>query len=416
MIGQKGIETNMIQTLIHRLLRHRHFWRYATFDEVAELYASRVMRLLAQFMINMFVAIYLYQQGYSLLFIAMYYAISFLFRGLIVYFVARFVAKFGPKHGILTGNLLYIPALLAFPLVPDLGIPAIIFFGIFQSLSMVTFDLAYMVDFSKVKHVEHAGKEIGYMQIFERLAASLSPLIGGTVAFLIAPEATMWLSALLFAVASVPLFKTKEQVRVNQKLEFRHFPWRDTWRTIRAETAIGFDSVASNFTWIMFITVVIFASSGNDVYFSVGAFASITVVTSFFSAYAFGRIIDWRHGADLLKVATIANAITHAFRAFVTAPVGVAAANISNEIATTGYAMAYMRGIFDTADSAPGHRIVYLMFVSIAMNTGALIACLVFAGLLIICPTQLLAFQLFFTIAAAYVLIAMTARFKLYHH
>lgn len=404
----------MIHTLIHILLKRRHFWRYASFDEVAELYASRLMRMMAQFMINMFVAIYLYQNGYSLLFIGGYYAVSFLFRTCIVYFVARFVAKYGPKHGILIANLLYIPALIAFPFVPELGLSAIIFFGIFQSLSMVIFDLAYMVDFSKVKHVEHAGKEIGYMQIFERLTASLSPLIGGAVAYFIVPEATMWLSALLFIFASVPLFRTREQVKLNQKLEFRRFPWRDAWRTVRAETAIGFDTVASNFVWILFIAVVIFNASGNDIYFTLGAFASITIVTSFFSAYAFGRIIDWRHGGDLLKVATIANATTHAFRAFVTTPAGVAAANIANEVATTGYSMAYMRGVFDTADHAIGHRIVYLMYVSIAMNIGAFIATIVFIVLILLAPSLSLAFHLFFIITAIVVLLTMTARFRLY--
>lgn len=404
----------MIQTFIHRLLKRRHFWRYATFDEVAELYAARVMRLLAQFMINIFVAVYLYQQGYSLLFIALYYAASFAFRTSIVYFAAKFIAKFGPKHGILTANLLYIPALISFTFVQYIGLPALIIFAIFQSISMVMYDLAHMVDFSKVKHVAHAGKEIGYMQILERLTAGLSPFIGGVIAFLVAPEATMWLSALLFMAASLPLFRTKEPVRLNQKLEFRHFPWRSAWRSIRAETAIGVDVVASNFIWVLFIAITIFASTGNDLYFTIGAFASVTVITSFFSAYAFGRIIDWRHGGDLLRVATIANALTHVFRAFVTTPPGVVAANVTNEVATTGYTMSYMRGIFDTADRAIGHRIAYLLLISAAMNFGAMIACLTFAALLLITPTTLLAFQLFFVLSGAYVLLAMTARFRLY--
>lgn len=404
----------MIHAIIHRLLLRRHFWRYASFDEISELYASRVMRLLAQYMINIFIALYLYEHGYSLLFITLYYAASFTFRMVVAYFSAHFVARFGPKHGILVANLLYIPALIAFLLVGNYGIPAIAAFGFFQSISMVLNDLSYMVDFSKVKHVEHAGKEIGYMQILERLTASLSPLIGGTVAFFFAPEVTMWLSAILFAVASAPLFRTKEQVRVNQRLDFRGFPWRDTWHTIRAETAIGFDTVASNFVWILFIVVVVFKSTGNDLYLTIGAFASITVFTSFFSAYAFGRIIDWRHGGDLLKVATIGNAMTHAFRAFVAAPAGVAAANITNEMATTGYSMAYMRGIFDSADRAVGHRIVYLFFISLAMNFGALMASLVFAVLIVVCPDTTIAFQLFFVIAAAYVLLPIGARFPLY--
>jgi MFS family permease len=404
----------MFQTFIHRILKRRHFWRYASFDEIAELYASRMMRLLAMYMINLFVAVYLYQQGYSLLFITLFYAISFVFRALISYPAARFVAKFGPKHGILAGNLLYIPALLVFPLVPDFGLPALVCFGIFQSLSMVTFDLAYMVDFSKVKHVDHAGKEIGYMQILERVTASLSPLIGGVIAFLISPEATMWISAMLFAVASVPLFQTREQVKLNQRLEFKRFPWRDAWRTVRAETAVGYDVVVSNFVWVLFIATVILSSTGNDIYLTIGAFASVTVITSLFSAYAFGRIIDWRHGGDLLNLSTIADALVHVFRAFVTTPAGVVATNVANEVATTGYSMSYMRGVFDTADKAIGHRIVYLMFISCAMNIGATLAAVVLAILLIVVPSEHLAFQLFFVIAGAYVLLMMTARFRLY--
>ncbi len=76
--------------------------------------------------------------------------------------------------------------------------------------------------------------------------------------------------------------------------------------------------------------------------------------------------------------------------------------------------MAYIRGIFDTADRAVGHRIVYLFLVSLSMNFGAFVACLVFAGLLIVCQDAQSAFQLFFIIAAAYVLLPMGARFHLY--
>lgn len=406
----------MIQSFIHLLLKRRHFWRYASFDEVSELYASRVMRSMALYMIAMFVAIYLYQQGYSLLFISAFYMISFLFRTVMVYFSARFIAKFGPKHGILAANLIYIPALFAFPLVSLFGLPVIIIFGVLQSISMVLFDLSYMVDFSKVKHVEHAGKEIGYMQILERVTAALSPLLGGVIASFFFPEATMMLSAVLFMFASAPLFRTKEPVRPNQTLKLRKFPWRRVWRTLRAEVAIGFDINASNFVWVLFLTTVIFSGSGNNIYFTIGAFASVTIVTSLFSAYAFGRIIDWRHGGDLLKVATIANSMTHVFRAFVSTPSGVVATNITNEVATTGYSMAYLRGLFDIADDVPGYRIVYLMFVSMVMNFSSFLAASTLLVLLLVLPSATLAFQGFFIIAAVVVLLAMTARFPLYRH
>jgi MFS family permease len=403
----------MLQSFIHRLLERRHFWRYASFDEVAELYASRTIRLVAQYMISLFIALYLYEQHFSILFIAFYFAAYFGFRTIVSYPAALYAARFGPKHGILMGNLLYIPALICFTFVPQYGVYAVAAFGFFQALSMTVYDLSFLVDFSKVKHVEHAGKEIGFMQIFERIAASLSPLIGGAIAFWFNPEATMWLSAALFAAASWPLLRTAEQTKTGQKLEFRGFPWRTTWRSLFAETAVGFDVVASNAVWVLFLTVAVFSESANDIYLKIGAFASITVVTSFVAAYSFGRLIDRRRGRDLLRITTIANALTHLFRPFVATPTGVIAANITNEIATTGYAMAFTRGMFDIADRS-GHRIIYLFFIEVALNLGSTLACFVFIVLLLILPTSILAMQFFFVVTALYVLLLMSGRFTLY--
>jgi len=404
----------MIQLLIHRLLRRRHFWRYANFSEVAELYASRTMRILAQQMIGLFIALYLYEQGYSVKFIAVYMAISFAFRAFVAaYPSAKFVARFGPKHGILVGNLLYIPALIGFSLVPHYGVPALAVFGFFQGISMVIYDLSYMVDFSKVKHADHAGKEIGYMQILERFTASISPFVGGAIAFLLSPEAMMWFSAILFATAAIPLLRTREPVQQHQKLSFRGFPWHLARRSVVAETAVGFDNFASLGVWALFLAIVVFAGSGSDIYLKIGFFASITVVTSFLAAWSFGRIIDWRHGGDLLKVATIANAATHLFRPFVASAAGVAAANISNEVATTGYTMTFLRGLFDTADLSR-HRIAYLYLIEVALNIGDMLAALTLLGLVLLLPDVVHALQLFFVVTAAYFLIVLGTRFRLY--
>jgi hypothetical protein len=224
----------------------------------------------------------------------------------------------------------------------------------------------------------------------------------------------MWFSALLFAIAAIPLLRTREQVPGHQLLTFRGFPWWLARRSIISETAVGFDNFASLGVWALFLAIVVFAGSGSEIYLKIGFFASITVLTSFLAAYSFGKIIDWRHGGDLLRVATLANAATHLFRPFVTAPVGVAAANISNEIATTGYAMAFMRGIFDTADHSNHHRIVYLFLIELAVNIGQTMAALTLLGLLLIIPTTIQALQLFFVVTAAYFLIMLRTRFHLY--
>ena len=404
----------MFQTILAKLFKRRHFWRYATFSEVAELYASRTMRLLALRMISLFIALFMYQNGYSLLFIACYFACYFSVKALVAYPAARFAARFGPKHGILLSNILYIPALAAFTFVPEYGVPALIIFGLVQAWSVTMYDLCYLVDFSKVKNSEHAGKELGYMQVLEKSTTALSPLLGGIVAFLFGVEATMWVAAIIFALASWPLMQSAEQVKTGQKLVFSGFPWRTTWRSLRAQSAIGFDVFTSTTVWILFISLTVFVGSGDDLYLKIGALTSVTFVTSFIAAYMFGRLIDRRRGRDLLRFSVFANSLLHLARPFMSTPAGIAMLNVGNETATTGYSMAFTRGMFDTADMT-GKRIAYMFLIELALNVGSVLACLVFALCLwIFSANTVLGMQVFFGVAAIYTLGIAFPRFQLY--
>src|SRR5215216_3633794 len=116
----------MLKQLIHRIMQRRHFWRYATFSEIAELYTSRMLRMLAINISAAFMSIFLYQNGYSIQFIAGYWGLYFLYKTIISLPVAKYAAMFGPKHGILLSNLLYIPSMIIFTCVPEWGILAIV--------------------------------------------------------------------------------------------------------------------------------------------------------------------------------------------------------------------------------------------------------------------------------------------------
>ena len=169
----------MIENLIHRLLLRRHFWRHATFSEVAELYASRMLRMMAINLSAAFISVFLYQNHYSIQFIAGYWAIYYFAKIFLAYPSAWYAARFGPKHGILLSNLLYIPSMVAFTFVPEWGVKAMIITGTLQGISTMLYGVCYSIDFSKVKSVNHAGKEIAFMNIFEKLAVGISPLLGG---------------------------------------------------------------------------------------------------------------------------------------------------------------------------------------------------------------------------------------------
>jgi len=403
----------MLQKIIHRILVSRHFWRHASFSEIAELYASRVLRMLAIYIAASFMSIYLYQQGYAVWMIAAFWAITYLFKAIVALPLAALAAWFGPKHGILVANILYIPSMIAFALAPNYGPWLLILVVMFQGTSSALYSISYGIDFSKVKSVAHAGKEIAFMNMVEKITTGLSPLIGGVIAYLLGPQVVLIIAAFLFTLAALPLLRTSEQVVPRQKLDFKGFPWHLVRPNIVAHMAYGVDVFTSGTVWSLFTAIFIIGiAADNQVYAVNGALMSVVVFAALASSYTYGKLIDRNKGRELLKYAAIGNAITHFFRPVIGSPLAVAGLNIANETATTGYSMSYTRGIFDNADLS-GRRTTYLGVVEVLSNLGAALG----AGILIIltmCLNDQKALEIFFYIAAFIVLMIATAQFPLY--
>lgn len=398
----------MFQRLIHRIFSGRHYWRLVSFDEIAELYTSRLLTVFAINIVNLFAAVYLYRLGYGVEFIVLLYGVLYALKAPYSIIVAKYAAYFGPKHGILLANVIRIPSLIAFALVPEYGVWAIIAFGVFQQLSSAMYDLCYLTDFSKVKSSLHAGKEIGTMQIIEKVAKVLSPLVGGAIASMYSPRVTIIVACVLFVASAWPLFKTIEPTMTRSRLRIAGFPWRLALRSLVSQSVVGFDFVASGMAWTLFVTIFVFASLGEGTYAALGGLASLGVLISMAAAWAFGQIVDRHKGGLLLLVGALANSIIHLFRPFATTPAGVMGINIANETATSAYAMPFTRVMFDVADSS-GFRITYLMFIEMAVNIGAAIGCFVLLGCIHWLGVQggLMAF---FVVAAAYEVLLLFSR------
>ena len=402
----------MFKSFLYKVLESRHFWRYATFSEIAELYMSRTIRTVAMSIVSGFTSVYLYEAGYSLVFIMAFFLGYYLLKVPLAFLGGRFVARFGPKHGILVSNLLYVPAMVALGFMPLIGVPAILIWGIFMATSSSIYQISYMVDFSKVKNTEHAGKELAVMNILEKIAIGLSPVIGGLIALFFGLQLVIWLSAILFVISALPLLRSIEPVRLRQNINFEGFPWLATIRGIIAQTGVGFDYVTTGAAWHLFIIIVIFPNSGWEVYVELGALSSVTILAAIGASYAYGKLIDNSKGGNLLRISVIINALVHASRPFATVPASIVGTNIANEAATMGYTMAFTRGIFDTADLS-GHRILYLCICDAVANFGAAIACVV----LLICAMLLGnadGLRIFFFIAAGFVLLIGSAKFDIY--
>ena len=372
-----------------------------------------MLRMAALYIASAFMSIYMYQNGYSVGFIALFWTAFYLYKACASLPIAGLIARIGPKHGILISNILYIPSMIGFVFLPQLGPWLLLPILILQGTSASMYAIGYTIDFSKVKSVEHAGKEIAYMNILEKLTTSLSPLIGGVLAFFFGPQFVLVVAALLFALAAVPLFNSGEQVQVGKKLQFVGFPWRLIRHHSLAQAAVGFDVFTSGTIWTLYVAVIVIGlSGGNSIYVITGVLMSVVLIATLISSYIYGKIIDKSQGGMLMKVSIIANSLTHLMRPFIASPITVAGANIANEVATTGYTMPYTRAVFDNADLS-GHRATYIGMVDLLSNFGAFLAAGLFTILVFVAGSTF-ALTNFFFLAGVVVLLALTAHFPLY--
>ncbi len=404
----------MIRKFFHNILLRRHFWRYATFSQVAEIYVSRMLRMTALHLVSVFISIYLYQIGYSVAVIALFWTGFYVFKGLMALPAAQLVAWIGPKHTIFFSNIMYIPAMLLFTFLTADNINLLLIILAIQALSTTTYNTAHAVGFSKVKSMQHAGKEIAFMNIFEKVASGAGPLLGGLLAYFWGPQAVIIIAAMLFALAAAPLFKTGEPVQVNQRLRFRGFSWRLLRRHTVSQVAAGFDLFASGTAWTLYVAIVIVgvSSTENDVYAVMGALTSVVFVVAILASYIYGRLVDSRRGGDLMRVAALGNSLTHLMRPFVQTPITVAGLNAVNELAKTGYLLPYTRGLYDNADLS-GARILYLGYVEVLSSIGSALASLLLA-FVVLSVQDVDGMRYFFFISATVLLLILTARFPLY--
>ena len=351
------IITKMVQKIIYNLIGRRHFWRTVSFGELSEIYASQFLRSLATSLIGIFVPIYLYNIGYSLQDIALLFLLWFLFRYPVAYYGAKIIGLFGPKHGIALSVVLQI-VYLSFILSAESLHWHIWIIALAGSAANGLFIMAFNIDFSKIKHTEHGGKELGYLQIFERVGAVIGPLVGGIIAGWFDPRYTVMLAILVLFGSLIPIFMSAEPMRVNQRITLKGFPLKRHRRDFMVGMAFQLENVISIVIWPLFLGIFVLV---DRTYESLGLLASVSTASAIIAVYIIGKLIDDSKGRKILNIGAIGNAILHAIRPLVNTPLQAFGINILNEPLTAMYRMPFLKGMYDASDSVPGYRVAYFM-------------------------------------------------------
>lgn len=363
----------MIRKIINQFRIGHIYWRTVPFAEMAQLYAARFIRTIAQSLIGSFVLVILYQRGYPVSQLFMILAGYYLMRVVFSFVSAYIVAWFGPKHSMLFSNLAAIPAFVSLAMIESYALAGVIGFFAFEALSLSLQLVATDVQFSSVKNPASVGRELAWMRIAEKIAAGVSPVIGGYLAFRFTPESVMWIAAVLIVASALPLFGTAESIQRHQRVFFRGFPWRRLWRQFRMTTANGFDVVTNGQIWPLFTALAIFGTQDSRVFVELGLMISISVFASIIISGIYGTLIDRRRGRQLFWSGVGFSSAIHILRPFVSTPLGVGATNIAVEVGMSAYSMPFVRAQYDVPDSVSGYRAVYFAILAMSQYFGALI-------------------------------------------
>lgn len=217
-----------------------------------------------------------------------------------------------------------------------------------------------MVGMSKVKNNKKAGGQLGVLYSIDKIAAALSPIIGGWLAIFIGMESALYISAILFVMSAIPLLSTREVMKNDIKLNFKTFPVKKYLNKIFIpQTLTSGPSSTIHFTWRIFVPVFIFSQVNS--YGVIASLASLSAIVSIIAAIAFGKIVDKNQGGIMLRGSIFIRGLINLCRGlFMMSPLAVVLTNIADEVSGVGYSLSNQKGAFFEADDS-GRRIEYFV-------------------------------------------------------
>lgn len=320
------------------------------------MYIASFLRTLSLGMIGIFVPLYLYQKDYSfgsiLVFIMLFYTYGIV-NDLIV---GRAIAYAGAKH-IMRLSFIMTPVYLLSLVWID-HIPfALYVLPMIGSIATTMYWLPYNVDFSKIKHKKHGGKEVGFLQVIEQTAGVLAPLAGGALATYINPQVTFAAAAVMMLIASIVIMMSPEPLKVREAFVIRGLRIRQNWRDYASFSFYCGENLISVMLWPFFLSLVVFTSNA---YLKIGTITSLSAIVAILIALPLGKLLDDNKGKNMIAYGTAVNSVLHVMRLVVSSTVGAVFVTIINGPNTLIYRIAYEKGFFDRADDYPGQRIAYI--------------------------------------------------------
>lgn len=267
--------------------------------ELKIFYISISLYNFASSIIQIFVPLYLFEKGFSLSSILLFFALTQIGRFAALPLAAGLSSLYGAKK-ILAASFIF--QIIYFLLLRKIDYFSFYFIGsalIFGVMSAFL-SLAYLVHVSKISPNDSRGRILGKISIYSAFTSAAGPLLGG---FIIASRGfgSALLAAIILTIpAIVFLFLTPEVSKI-RKINFNLINIRKIYPDLIANGFYNLQSFLETVVWTIFIFIII------PQYKAIGLIQTISLLVSIIGFYLIGK---WTDKFNRNKILLYGSAVT----------------------------------------------------------------------------------------------------------
>lgn len=375
-------------------------------QQVRELYAATIIVNFALAMVMFWEPVYLYDIGYSLQKIVLFYLLTYVAYLILMPFGAKFAKRYGYEISLAIGTCLY--ALFYVSLYFVQFYPFLFYISAFiLTIQKLFYWPAYHANFAKYIGEKEEGRQVGFMAVATSLMYIIGPALAGFIISRFGFGTLFVVASIIFFLSNIPTLMTKE-VFTPEKFDY-WYSFKLLFKKERRQELFAYLGFGEEFVvlviWPVFISTIIADA------FDMGAIVALaTLVTALITMYV-GRLTDSHNKKNILSLSSAFYSLSWFIRIFVVNTTGVFFLDTfsrlgKNTLSVPLTAITYDRAKTIHRDSRQ-HIMSRVMFFEMSLVLGKLIAILLIYIALFFISSEILAFKLVFILAGAMTLLYM---------
>ncbi len=341
--------------------------------QLKELYMSIGIFSFASSLVAIFEPIFLYNQGFPIWAIAIYYAIHYSLYAVLLPFGGKVVSRFGLERSLICSLPFYVLYFISLASMPEFPL-TVLFALVFLSLFKILYWPAYYGIFARFSDADNRGTELSWLGAFQYGGGILGPVIGGAIATVWGFPALFLSAGALVLLSGLPLMRMKHTYRVVD------FPYTAPWNMLRRleyrNTFIATIGWGENLIDVLFWPLFLFLTLGS--LGGVGVYLSLSLVVMAIVSFFIGDRAEKYNKGKLVRMYLPFMVIGYLLRIFAVSPLRILFIDSLGRISLAGVVIPFMYKVYSQAKGTRSLEFVVAFEIVLAISktvAAILIAC-----------------------------------------